>query len=259
MDGPRHKNGCEIGVHGIDAWYDARKGRDELKRIAAVTGHEEIGVRMHWLWSDEKSARLIEEAGYAYDSTVGYNDNIGFRSGTTQAYLRPPGAQRLLELPINIQDGALFFSQRLGLSEDEAWHRCEGLVRKVIELGGVLNVIWHDRSPGPERYWGDFYSMFVKQMKATGVWFATAMQVVRWFRKRRKVTFETFIRSDGSRGLRLPRADEKIEPPLVLRTYRPVEAAIENPSRSLAGQRFDDIYWSGEEDLELNEASGIPP
>ena len=25
------------------------------------------------------------------------------------------------------------------------------------EFGGVLTVIWHDRSHGPERFWGDFY------------------------------------------------------------------------------------------------------
>src|SRR5206468_8194459 len=28
------RRGCEIGVHGIDAWHNAKKGEQELKRIS---------------------------------------------------------------------------------------------------------------------------------------------------------------------------------------------------------------------------------
>jgi hypothetical protein len=72
------KGGCELGVHGIDAWHSVAKGRDELGRIAAVTGESSIGVRMHWLLRDENTFRTLEEAGFAYDSTVGYNETIGY-------------------------------------------------------------------------------------------------------------------------------------------------------------------------------------
>src|SRR5437867_6735111 len=41
------REGCELGVHGIDAWHSVEKGRDELARIGAVTGESRIGIRMH--------------------------------------------------------------------------------------------------------------------------------------------------------------------------------------------------------------------
>ena len=144
---------CEIGVHGIDAWHSVQKGSDELARIAKVTGESSIGVRMHWLLRDEDTFRVLEEAGYSYDSSVGYNETVGYRSGTTQPF-RPFGVKSLMELPVHIQDGALFFPERLDLSESGAWERCEGLLSHVREHGGVLTVIWHDRSHGRSGFGG---------------------------------------------------------------------------------------------------------
>jgi len=145
------KEGCELGVHGIDAWHSVEKGRDELARIAEVTGNAGIGVRMHWLLSDSHTATVVEKAGYAYDSTAGYNETVGYRNGTGQVF-RPAGARSLLELPLHIQDGALFYPQRLDLSQSEAGERCAALIDNARESGGVLNVLWHDRSHGPERF-----------------------------------------------------------------------------------------------------------
>ncbi len=150
------REGCELGVHGIDAWHSVEKGRDELARIAEITGESAIGVRIHWLLHNSNSASVLEESGYAYDSTAGYNETIGYRSGTTQVF-RPLGAKTLLELPLHIQDGALFYPQRLDLSEPEAEKRCKELIENAGQFGGVLTVLWHDRSHGPERFWGDFY------------------------------------------------------------------------------------------------------
>ena len=45
----------EIAVHGIDAWRDSAKGRDERERIQKITGTAEIGVRMHWLYFDSQA------------------------------------------------------------------------------------------------------------------------------------------------------------------------------------------------------------
>ena len=42
------EEGCEVGVHGIDAWHSVDSGRAELARVAAVTGQSRTGVRMHW-------------------------------------------------------------------------------------------------------------------------------------------------------------------------------------------------------------------
>ena len=41
---------------------------------------------MHWLLHDANAPSILEEAGYAYDSTLGYNETVGYRSGTTQVW-----------------------------------------------------------------------------------------------------------------------------------------------------------------------------
>jgi hypothetical protein len=179
--------GFEVAVHGIDSWCSEAQGREELGRISAITGSEEIGVRMHWLCYEEAAPARLEAAGYAYDSSSGYNDAVGFKAGTSQAF-RPLGAMRLLELPLHIQDTALFFPKRLHLSEDEAAVRCQAILRSVEKQGGVLTILWHERSLAPERQWGEFYGRLLETLRGRSTWFGTAGDIVRWFRRRRALT-----------------------------------------------------------------------
>ena len=69
----------------------ASKGRFEREAIQTMTGEPEVGVRMHWLYFNEESPVLLERAGFSYDSTVGYNETVGYRAGTTQVF-RPLNA-----------------------------------------------------------------------------------------------------------------------------------------------------------------------
>ena len=248
--------GCEIGVHGIDAWHDADKGRDELARIAEVTGAAGVGIRMHWLLRNAETASILDESGYAYDSTAGYNETIGYRAGTTQVY-RPHGARRLLELPMHIQDGALFYPTRLGLSEPEADERCQRLIGVARRLGGVLTVLWHDRSHGPERFWGDFYVRLVGALRSSNAWFGTGAQVVGWFRQRRQVRFERVDVAGASR-LVVRHPGGEIAPMACVRIYRP---SARGASIDAAPDAID-IPWNGltaiELDADLRPVVGIP-
>ena len=179
--------GCEIGLHGIDAWKDSSKAAkevDEVRRIAGEFG----GVRMHWLYFDQKSHQVLEEAGADYDSTVGYNESIGFRAGTAQVY-RPLRVTRLLELPLHIMDTALFYPAYLNLSKSEARTKISEVLDHASDNGGAITINWHDRSIAPERLWSDCYTEMVKDIEARRGWFATASDAVLWFRNRRSVKF----------------------------------------------------------------------
>ncbi len=180
--------GCEVGLHGIDAWQDADKARQELAQISSVIGESNIGVRIHWLYFNERSAATLDSAGAFYDSTIGYNDAVGYRTGTTQVF-RPLGAQKLLELPLNMQDTAIFYPNRMGLRKKEAFKLCKELIRATKEFGGVLVINWHHRSLAPDRLWEDFYFALLEELKANNVYFGTAKQVITWFGDRRRLTF----------------------------------------------------------------------
>lgn len=179
---------CEVGLHGIDAWLDATSGAKELNEIRDLTAAPEIGVRMHWLFYDHGSPAALEAAGAAYDSTVGYNETVGYRAGTTQVY-KPLEARRLLELPLHLMDTALFYKSYLALSRQDAAAKVKEFVENALRFGGCLTINWHDRSVVPERFWAETYADLIRDLKANGAWFATAAQAVAWFHKRRSATF----------------------------------------------------------------------
>jgi hypothetical protein len=180
--------GREVGVHGIDAWCDVDQGVVERRVIRDITGRDDLGIRMHWLYFGDDSPSILERAGYAYDSTMGFNDAVGYRNGTTQVF-RPHGASTLLELPLNVQDTALLFPGRMHLSESEALERCDRLIDNATGFGGVLTINWHDRSLAPERNWDDVYRELLTRLRARAPWFARARDAVAWFRRRRALTF----------------------------------------------------------------------
>ena len=182
--------GSEVGLHGIDAWIDSARGRAEIEEIRCLTGATKIGVRMHWLYYDQQSPVALEKADADYDSTVGYNETVGYRAGTTQAY-KPLTATRLLELPMHVMDTALFYPDYLGLSSGDASRLLGRMVDKAVQFGGCLTINWHDRSLSPERLWYASYRDLVQDLKNRGAWFSTAGQAISWFRKRRSVVFET--------------------------------------------------------------------
>jgi hypothetical protein len=211
--------GNEVGLHGIDAWCDAEKGRKEFNRISSVAGNSNVGVRMHWLYFDGRSPLEIEKAGFLYDSTLGYNDCVGYWAGTTQVFWLP-GTTNLLELPLHIQDTALFYPKRMGLDENQAFGLCKKLIKNALIYGGVLVINWHQRSLAPERLWGDFYIRLLNNLKEHHVWFATAGEVIRWFQKRREIRFEKIKFTEGGLKLKLSGYRNLLVPDLKLRIYR---------------------------------------
>ena len=237
----------EIAVHGIDAWRDSAKGCDEREHIQEITGTVETGVRMHWLYFDSQAPAILEKAGFSYDSTVGYNETIGYRAGTAQVF-KHPNVDRLLELPLHIMDTALFYPSYMNLSDDEARAAMLPLIENVTRFGGVLTINWHDRSLGPERLWADAYVTLLRDLRARTPWFATALQAVSWFRKRRATSFASITQDGGS--VRVQTAIDPTTtdlPPLTLRVYNSGSSR-----HNIRGERnavFEDFTIDGSDEV----------
>jgi hypothetical protein len=212
--------GFEVGVHGIDAWCDRAASADELREVADLVGQAELGVRMHWLYFDATSFATLEHAGFRYDATIGYNDAVGFRAGTTQVF-RPLSVESLLELPLHIQDTALFFPGRMKCAEREALDLCAQILDWVQRLGGVSTLSWHERSLVPERQWDGAYRWLLAQLRRRGAYAAPARDVVSWFSARRSVDLEgAGIEPDLLQALAEPQPGAVASPALVLRIHR---------------------------------------
>jgi hypothetical protein len=240
------KEGYEVGVHGIDSWHDSEKGRLELNEITKAVGIQEVGTRIHWLCFDSNSPKILEEAGFVYDSTFGYNDAIGFRAGTAQVF-RPLGAKRILEIPLHIQDVALF--TYMNMTDEKANQCCKEIIDHVLTHGGVLTILWHERSLVPERLWGDFYIALLKQLKMHRVWFATASQITKWFEYRRSISFTHESFSDKELSLCLESPGVLPHPGFCLRLYPPVSK--ESDSAEKTGN-YIEIPWLGEKSITIS-------
>jgi len=187
--------GWEVGVHGIDNWADPEEGKKEM----AIIGKNTAGNRTHWLLFDRNSWTVLDDAGYSYDSTFGYNDDAGFRAGTTQVY-RPRDTKNLLELPLHIQDLGLFGkfcwapsdkgwekTPCLHLTESSALDYCNRILDFAKKYGGAVTLLWHYENITPPRDWSGLYHALVKRAKKDGAYVSTAGNVVQWFRMRRSI------------------------------------------------------------------------
>jgi hypothetical protein len=220
--------GCEIGLHGIDAWLDGEAASNELETIRRFAPLGRAGVRMHWLYYSDRSPAVLEAASADYDSTAGYNETVGYRAGTTQVF-KPPDVERLLELPLHIMDTALFFPSRLNLTPSEAARRVRPLLKHAFDAGGCITVNWHDRSIAPERLWIDFYRHLVRELERRGAWFATGSQAVAWFRMRRAAVFESGNGDPGAMCANSARESDGLLPGLQFRVHRGLDSYRDIP------------------------------
>jgi hypothetical protein len=223
-------HGSELAVHGLDAWRDSGAGRLELAQLTKITKGPTAGVRMHWLYFDRRSGVRLEEAGFDYDSTWGYNETVGHRAGTLQPF-RLAGTRALLELPLAIMDSALFSTRRLGLDGRTASAMCDPIVHNAKETGGALVVNWHERSLAPERLWGRSYRQLLDRIECgSRVWFATASEAVNWFRWRRTARFEA-----GSDRLSVS-AQRTCVPGACIRVHRQTDHGVQVDDLPFDGQ-----------------------
>jgi hypothetical protein len=243
--------GREVGVHGVDAWLDAGEGRKERARLSEALGMTEIGVRMHWLFFDKDSPQALDQAGFAYDSTVGYREAAGYRAGTTQAY-QPPGVTNLLELPLHVMDTALFYPSYLNLRDKEARRLVWKLIDDVEHFGGALTVNWHDRSIAPERLWDDFYVSLLRELKSHGAWLPNAALAVAWFRKRRSAVVESSWSGTGEIKVRARLETADTLPGLRIRLHKPRARSLAESWASRRAAEFVDVGF--DRTIELNVA-----
>ena len=104
-------------------------------------------------------------------------------------------------------------------------------------------MLWHDRSHGPERFWGDFYVRLVRTLRSTNAWFGTAGQTVSWFRKRREVRFDRIEDARGSH-VHLRYDGAVIQPPLRIIVHRPSgqESATDIPWNGGRAVEFESVH-----------------
>jgi len=181
------KLGWDIGLH--PSWHSFNN-LDELKRqkdaLTVVLGHEPTSIRQHYLHYDCRITPTIQaEAGFKYDSTLGYNDNVGFRRGTCYPYqlydLKAEKKLQIIEIPLIIQDGAMLNQGRgMRLDLDTAFQYIILLTEQVAKCGGVLTLLWHPSYIINPCWWG-LYGKALKYLQQKNAWFASVQEIGDWW------------------------------------------------------------------------------
>ncbi len=137
----------ESGIHpGYNTFRAPEKLRREVAILRDTLGDRPLGGRQHYLrWSPDTWLDW-ENCGLAYDSSVGFAEQIGFKAGTCipyQPWLFPLNRQAdLIEIPLLVMDRTLL--AYMGLSKGQAIHAVKQLVDRCRMVGGVFTILWHN-------------------------------------------------------------------------------------------------------------------
>ncbi len=153
------ERGVETGVHpGYETFRSPERLQQEVQTLREVLGDEPLGGRQHYLRWCPESWWHWESCGLAYDSSVGYPDNIGFRAGTCMPYrpwLLSLGREaRLIEIPLIVMESSLV--EYMGLTLEQSLAAVLECIDRCRVVGGVFTLLWHNTSLIDPRY-GDLY------------------------------------------------------------------------------------------------------
>jgi peptidoglycan/xylan/chitin deacetylase (PgdA/CDA1 family) len=182
------RQGWEIGLH--PSWYsfdDTDKLKRQKEALEKAVGHDVVSIRQHCLHYDIRvTPRLHAEAGFRYDSTLGFNDNVGFRFGTCYPWrlydLKAEKELPITEIPLIIQDVAMLNPAKgMRLDEDTAFQYVEQITEAVEKVGGVLTLLWHTNHIIDQTWW-NLYVRILKYLKHKDVWFASVKEIGEWWK-----------------------------------------------------------------------------
>lgn len=163
------KDGFEVGLHGsFKSAVDGKTLKREKRILEKAIQNPVVKVRQHWLRYQEKITPYLHDALFQFDSTVGWNDQIGFRSGCGSRYNpydhRNQRPFKYLVTPQVVMDSTLFDYGRDNLTQEVN----NGLT-VLLSLNRVKNacasISWHQRVSSSDYSWSGIYVDFLKVHK----------------------------------------------------------------------------------------------
>jgi len=144
------QRGHKIGMHYT---YNAPFNKEQiLKEKQELEANFDIKIdcgRAHYLrFEMPKSAQILDEAGFVWDSSFGYERSIGFRSGVCYEYplfnFLTRQRLNLKEKPLNVMETTLIYFKNLLSSEDRFISAIDDIKNKVKRYNGEFVLLWHN-------------------------------------------------------------------------------------------------------------------
>lgn len=150
------KNNCEIGVHGsYNTYKDGKKLLIQKKKLEEVLktlniNQNVIGNRQHYLrWDSVITPKLLDDAGFTYDTTGGYADAPGFRYGICYEFSMFDFLNRkklnLKEMPLIVMECSVFDDESyMMLDEQSSIKLINNLKNKCCIYDGNFVLLFHN-------------------------------------------------------------------------------------------------------------------
>ncbi|MFZ4856337.1 MAG: polysaccharide deacetylase family protein [Desulfuromonadaceae bacterium] len=153
-----HDRGHEIGLHpSYNTYLSPEQTMREANILRSTLEDEgitynELGGRQHYLrWHNTQTARNLEAAGIAYDSTLCYAECPGFRCGTSREFTMYDIGERrpmaLKQRPLVLMETSVFADNYLGLGYTaDTLDQMLNLKQHALSVGGEFVLLWHNSS-----------------------------------------------------------------------------------------------------------------
>jgi peptidoglycan/xylan/chitin deacetylase (PgdA/CDA1 family) len=180
-------DGHEVGLHGsYDSYADAACLQVERAHLGEALGGDIRGERQHYLrFHPSQTWRAAEQAGFTYDTTLGYNEAIGLRGAIATPFqtvdLAAAEPLALWELPMAVMDGPLFWEMKFNTATAVA--RSLEVLDEVATVGGAAAICWHPHVRDERAFpgWWQAYGDLIQELHHRGAWLAPAGTIVeRW-------------------------------------------------------------------------------
>ena len=168
------EDGHMIGLHqAFDSWKDSATMQIEKKNVERSLGKKIKVCRQHWLrFSLIHTWKAQEQSGFELDTTLGFNEILGFRNSTA---LKMPAwivsekrfSDSLHMLPMVLMDSHLFDYGQMKKADREK--KIDEILDEVKFVGGEATVIWHQRVFDNDYNWGDEYQYLLNGIQTRGL------------------------------------------------------------------------------------------
>lgn len=178
-------NGWDIGLHGDFGTHDSPSEMAKARsRFELGTGIKPKGLREHYLRFDYgKTWKIVEDAGFSYDTTVGNREKLGFRLGLCTPF-HPPGegwtSLATLELPLVLMDTTLW--GYLKRNESQGMSDFQKLKGEVAAVGGLLTILWHQEAVRMRG--GRIYPSLLDELWKDRCFVASGVEIANWWNSR---------------------------------------------------------------------------
>ncbi len=196
-----NQQGFEIALH---ASYNVMENctllDEEIRELSDAAGCEIVGNRHHFwrlgrpMW---ETLCCHERGGLAYDSSIAFNDGLGWRMGIGLPFEpwdeREQRAIRVLQLPVMLMDGVLWYDRpNTAQVFEENLARFDALIDMLVRHNAAGSIDWHDGTSYPARssfqHWGRFYLAILDRLAArSDIWVTTCRDVLHHWRGRGSV------------------------------------------------------------------------